>query len=434
MSSRRPTMAAILVLALASYGPAAPGQPAPAPVAAVPDGASAEWNAMLDHLRDLPSRVLAKLPEDERSDPLIQQEAAQLALGAMTSAGIAALGGDIEHPMFLPLSGPLFGIGQPNADTVYKTAHVDPAGTYRLRGTPGTLRMAIIAQHGAIPGDPVAGAPGQPGRSRGQLDLASLARDGEGRFDLLISPTRPAGHTGDWWKLEPGTAKLMVRQVSADWAGEIDPALSIERLDVPARRGRPSEGALRDKLRRYAAMADFIAPMLAGDPARVKGQGEVNRMVEHTVDRGMLAGQFYYTAYYDLADDEALILETQMPETCRYWSIILTNHLYVTTDWYNNQSSLNDAQARADADGMLRVVISRHDPGVANWIDTAGYPRGLIQGRWTECSGRPLPALRKVPVAQVGAALPAATPAVTPQQREQIIRERRAALSQRRLW
>jgi hypothetical protein len=83
---------------------------------------------------------------------------------------------------------------------------------------------------------------------------------------------------------------------------------------------------------------------------------------------------------------------------------------------------------------MLRVVISPRDPGVANWIDTAGYPQGLIQAPWTGCSTRSLPSLRKVATVGLRAALPAATRMVSPQQREATIRERRAALSQRRLW
>jgi len=30
--------------------------------------------------------------------------------------------------------------------------------------------------------------------------------------------------------------------------------------------------------------------------------------------------------------------------------------------------ALNDRQARLDADGMLRVVVSKQDPGVPNWF------------------------------------------------------------------
>ena len=34
-------------------------------------------------------------------------------------------------------------------------------------------------------------------------------------------------------------------------------------------------------------------------------------------------------------------------------------------------------------------------------MDTAGHPRGIIQGRWTGCDSQPIPEVRKVKVADV---------------------------------
>src|SRR3546814_18709948 len=87
---------------------------------------------------------------------------------------------------------------------------------------------------------------------------------------------------------------------------------------------------------------------------------------------------------YQLAPDEALLVEAKVPETCGYWSLILTDDVYETTDWVNNHSSLNDAQARVDKDGLFRAVISAQDPGVPNWLDTAGNASGAVQGRWLD--------------------------------------------------
>ena len=65
-------------------------------------------------------------------------------------------------------------------------------------------------------------------------------------------------------------------------------------------------------------------------------------------------------------------------------------------------------QARADSDGKLRIVVSARDPGIANWMDTAGHPSGIIQGRWTGCDSQPIPEVRKVKVADVARLLPQA--------------------------
>lgn len=387
----------------------------------------AGWDDLIDTLRDLPARMLAKLPEERRNDPQIRAEIGRLALEAVASTAIDAVGGDRDFPAFLPTINQLLNVGQPNADTLYRSAKLDPAGTYRLRGKRGSLNQLVIGQ--VVP----RGA--ETGSGRAHLDVNALAVDADGRFDVLISAERPAGHTGDWWELRPAANSLALRMVSYDWGHEEAPTFAIERLDRPMGRPRPPVEALTA---RFAAMAQgigFLGPMFIDHVEQLRQEGYVHRFKEFDVSQiGGLAGQFYYECVYELADDEALIVETPIPGLCPYRSIILTNEIYETTDWYNNHSSLNGAQAQPDGDGLWRVVVSRRDPGAINWLDTAGYPTGVVQGRWTNCDSHPLPAARKVPVAEVLKHLPADTVTVTPDERDRIIRERRAALQQRPHW
>jgi hypothetical protein len=147
-----------------------------------------------------------------------------------------------------------------------------------------------------------------------------------------------------------------------------------------------------------------------------------------------LSRQSYYEGAYDLADDEALLVEVKIPEEVGYWSLILTNEIYETTDWYNNQSSLNDTQAVLDEDGIFRAVISARDPGVPNWLDTSGYPRGAVQGRWFDTDERPTPAMRKLKLSGIRAALPAGTLTVSPAERDASIRARRINAQMRTIW
>jgi hypothetical protein len=400
--------------------------------ASAADPTIAGWDELIERLRTLPGRMLAKLPQDLQRDDQVQQEVGRLALEAFASSALDALGGDPDRPAFITQIGQLLNVGQPNADTVYRTARVAPGGTYRLRGRRGSLRMFNISQSPPSPFEPgfrpVGGA-------RTAHDLNALAVDDQGRFDVILSPERPAGHAGDWWKLEPTTNKLLLRMVSADWAGEENPTLAIERLDAPAPRPRPSAADLEARLRRLPAAVDFIALLFVDHVEALRRDGYVNKLKVFDVSQmGGLAGQFYYEGAYDLAEDEALIVETTVPKQCLYRSLILTNWIYETSDWTNNHSSLNDAQAEPDADGVLRIVVCAKDPGAPNWLDTAGYAQGLIQGRWFGCDTNPVPSMRKVALADVRKALPPETPAVSPEERERIIRERRAAYQQRPLW
>jgi hypothetical protein len=371
--------------------------------------------------------MLAKLPEGRRADPQVQQEIGRLALEAVASCAIDAIGGDRDFPALLPTLNQLLNVGQPNADTLYRSAKISPEGTYRLRGRRGSLNQLNIGQ--------VVPRTAETGGGRAYLDLNTLGADGDGRFDVLISAVRPEGYTGDWWELRPAANSLALRMVSYDWAGEEAPTFSIERLDRPMGRQRPTAADLQQRLAGLTQATGFLGPMFVDHVEQLRQEGYVHKCKEFDVSKiGGLVGQFYYESVFELRQDEALILETPIPEICPYRSLILTNEIYETIDWYNNHSSLNGAQSAPDSDGIWRVVVSLQDPGVANWLDPAGYPTGIIQGRWTGCDSHPLPSIRKVPLAEVLQHLPADTRRVSGDERDRIIRERRAALQQRPHW
>ena len=417
-------IAALVAGAATLASTAARAEPAPPPTtqSAVPG-----WSALIAKLADLPDRMLAKLPPAMQADPQVRQEVARLALEALTSQGIDAIGGDADAPEFLPAIGFLLNVGQPNADTIYRTTRIDGAGSYRLRGKAGTLNQAMISQ--TVP------RTAETGAGRTHIDLSKLKLDKQGRYDVLLSAVRPKGYKGEWWELRPAANRLMIRMVSADWGKEQAPTVAIERLDKPAGRPRRSAADLEKRLRALPQMVDTMALLFVDHVAKLRAEGYVNKVkVLDMASGGGLVGQFYYEGAYDLAADEALIVESEVPRGCRYRSLILTNDLYETTDWYNNHSSLNNAQAAPDKDGRLRIVIAGKDPGVPNWIDTAGHAQGLLQGRWMECESQPIPTLTKVKLAELRAALPTDTGTVTPAQRQTIIRERRAAQLQRPFW
>lgn len=406
-------LAALPLAARAQEAAAAAGKK-PSPVAG--------WDDFVESLRTLPERMLARLPEAMRQDPQIRAEVGRVALEAVASSAIETLGADPQAPVFLPTIGQVLNVGQPNADTVYKVAVVDPTQTYRISGHQGTITLAVIAQ--VLRGS----------NARPHLDLATLKADEAGNFSVLLGAERPQDYEGDFWKLEPESRRLLLRLVSSDWSKEAEPRLTIERLSGPMGRRRPSADELTARLKALPQAIDFIAPMFVDRVQKLADEGYVNKFKTMVPPMGALDSQFYYDGVFDLKDDEALIVESPVPTTCKYRSLILTNALYETIDWTNNHSSLNAAQAQPDADGKLRIVISAKDPGVKNWLDTAGYPRGIIQGRWTGCDSQPIPSLTKVKVKDVLKALPKDVAMVTPDERDAIIRERNRAYQMRKLW
>ena len=71
----------------------------------------------------------------------------------------------------------------------------------------------------------------------------------------------------------------------------------------------------------------------------------------------------------------------------------LGNHWWETIDYANHQSSLNGFQAVIDDDGFFRAVVAGRDPGVTNWLDTAGHRQGPMIFRWLR--RRPMPPCRR---------------------------------------
>ena len=80
---------------------------------------------------------------------------------------------------------------------------------------------------------------------------------------------------------------------------------------------------------------------------------------------------------------------------------------------------------------MLRTVIAHEDPGVANWLDTAGHGAGPIILRCVRTETAPVPTMRVVKLSDIGAAVPAGTRRVTPEERSTTMAARRLAVSKR---
>jgi hypothetical protein len=388
------------------------------------------WEEFVDQLKPLGARLMQRLPERLRQDPQVVQESYRLLLAGLARGLSDAVVGDRRHPMFVPEISLAQNIFQPNSDTIYKSVMIDGAGVYRLKGERGGTRLLILAQLG-----PDTLRTGQLGAALKQCDFDTLTLDDQGRFDVIISRTRPDGYSGDWWELDPRAEKFMVRTVGCRWGDERDPRYGIDRLDVPPSKGRHSAAELSFRLSEIPTIAAHCACTFPDHVEKLRQEGYINRLKVFDVSQMVgLNRQHYYEGAYQLEDDEALIVKAKVPDQVKYWSLILTNDIYETTDWCNNQASLNDAQAHIDRDGWFRAVVSARDPGVPNWLDTSGYPSGAIQGRWFDASSAPTPEVKKLKLADVRSALPEDTPRVAPAERAAAISERRIKAQMRVVW
>ena len=337
-----------------------------------------------------------------------------------------------EHPDFSPFENSVFML-QPNPDAVYYYAPVSGAGVYRVSGERGNSPVVGFAT-----GKVMIGMGMPPGPGYNNYDVDNLKLEADGTFEVIFSEERPAGYSGNWLYLNPESRFLLLRQFSYNWGRERDVRLAIERLDAPPLKPMLTPEDIDKQLRQlFGTYTGCLTQTALGAVDRVKGGGYVNKMHLHNFqDLGNSKDwpQAYFECVFDIAADEALILESELPEKRHYWNVQVIDGLWNQVELVHRQSSLNGHQAAVDADGKFRAVLSVGDPGIQNWLDTGGYTYGMLIGRWYRCSSHPVPDIKKVKLKDVRQHLPASTPAFSAEQRAEQMRVRRIGAQLRRRW
>jgi hypothetical protein len=297
-------------------------------------------------------------------------------------------------------------------DCLYLRATLRGGETYRLFGNRGTARyVGLQTMNGIV--------------STTNCLVDDLERDADGNFEVVLSADE---HQGNWMRVDGDHPTLVVRHFFYDWDSERASSLQIERIGAEV---EPHDRAVAADVavsRGIHALGEFVHDNLkffldfnAGPPANAF-MPPIDRS-----DIGAAAENRPVIGRYELEPDEALILEVEPPQGV-YWSYSLGNQWWETIHYGRHQSSLNAHQAAIDSDGILRVVISSHDPGVANWLDTAGHSNGAMILRCVRTETAPTPSARVVKFADVSSELPSGSATVSPEERADIIAARRRAV------
>ncbi len=295
----------------------------------------------------------------------------------------------VEHndpaaPTFYRLSHETGKIGSDNPDSFYQNAAISGEYEYRLSGTRGTVPyLGFGTYYGQY------GSKARSGCS-GYLESGDLKIDDDGRFEITLSCKK---QPGNWLPMEPDTSMLIARQNFLDRKTEKLAELRIERIGAA---GPPAplspvkfEQGLIDAARFVVGTATLFANWAEGfatnelrpmDPAITGGaHGDPNI--------------FYYMGYWQLAPDEALVIEAQPPD-CEYWNFQLNNHWMESLDYRYHPIHFNKHTTTYRPDGSFRLVVAHADPGVPNWVDTAGHCRGTMALRWIKAASHPQPQTR----------------------------------------
>jgi hypothetical protein len=307
-------------------------------------------------------------------------------------------------------------------DCIYTGAPLRGGETYRLWGNRGTARYVGLQSMA-----------GMASSANVLLDELDLGPGGE--VELTLSA---ASHDGNWLPIAENATVLVVRHFFYDWDTEVASSLSIERVDDGgagggggSRAGRPPADPRELTARQLIALGDFVVGNLEFflQFSRPETPNTFLPPLDGTA-MGAAAENRPVIGSFQLEPDEALVVEVTPPSGL-YWSYSLGNPWWETVDYAGHQSSLNGYQAVVDDDGIVRVVIAHEDPGVANWLDTAGHSAGPVILRCVGTESAPVPTTRVVAFSDLAGVLPPATRRVTPQERRAVIAARRLAVSKR---
>jgi len=286
-------------------------------------------------------------------------------------------------------------MGNDNPDNFYQNAPISGRHEYRIRGTRGTVHYLGFGTQ--------AGNYGATGTldTTGYLDDKELELGPDGSFEIAVSCER---RPGNWLRMTPESRTLVVRQTRLDPEKEELAKISIERVDGP-HQPRPLSAERLDRGLKGSALfvlgcAKLFQRWADGFQAHVNDLPPFDAAVA-----GAAGGDpniFYYHSYWRLAPDEALVVEAT-PPACDYWNFQLSNHWLESLDYRYWRIHVNKATAAYEPDGSVRIVVAHEDPGVPNWLQTAGHDRGSMCWRWVRAKAHPQPRTRVVKTADLRA-------------------------------
>ncbi len=306
-------------------------------------------------------------------------------LTRMLRAGLESF---LEHgdPAFPQLRCPChttIKMGADNPDNYYQSSSVKPEYDYRISGTRGTVDYlgfgTVINKYST----------GGGMKTTGYLEARDMEIGADGRIEIIVSQKE---QPGNWLPMGPETNSINVRQTFQDREREQPAEIIIERIGAAAERPEPFS-------------AEKLARGLAGAALFVRGTTQLfeNWAESFVPDTNTLppADQaycqsiggdpniYYFHSAWALAPDEVLVLEAMDVPECQTWNFQLDNWWMESLDYRYHQIHVNKHTAHYEPGGGVRVIVSHTDPGLPNWIETAGHDRGTMCWRWIGADRHP---------------------------------------------
>ena len=308
-------------------------------------------------------------------DPFNQAEGYRY-LTRLTRAGLMAF---LEHadsraPVLHRVVHETVKMGADNPDNFYQTACISGEYDYVIRGQRNSVKylgfgtqIGHYGQGGGLP-------------PSGYLESSAIELEADGSFLVHVS-CKP--HAKNWLPMQPQTGCLIVRQTFLDRSREIPADLVIERVDGDTIPTPLTPKQVDDGLKSASTLvagAALLFAKWARDFQRHSNQLPLFDPAVSTAAGGD-PNILYYHSHWALAPDEALLIEVT-PPVCEHWNFQLNNYWMESLDYAHFRIHTNKHLAQYEKNGAVKIIVAHRDPGLPNWISTAGHESGTMCFRW----------------------------------------------------
>jgi hypothetical protein len=350
----------------------------------IPAADGQAWDEFCERLKAVGHQALGAAPENafDRAEGL--RYVSRLARAFLRSTL------EDSDPALARLNAEAPKIGLDNPDYVYGSARLSSRFEYRLRGQMGDAQWLGAGTYS-----------GGLGTAKGLINDGYLSSsefecDASGRFEISISKEERAGN---WLPMTEKTNQLTIRQTLLRRRTEEPASLELDRIDAGGAPAPLDSERFLGGLGRAGLMLQGVVTQFLGWTQSFQEHPHEIRELDpalSSVAQGDPNTRYFYS-YWQLSEDEAFVIEFT-PPVCEYWNLQIGNHWLESLDYLHYDTHVNHATAQMNPDGSVCVVVARRDPGVANWLDTAGHAQGGLALRWVGAEEVPPLRTRVVPI------------------------------------
>ncbi|NNL67379.1 MAG: DUF1214 domain-containing protein [Myxococcales bacterium] len=377
------------------------------------------WKRFCQRVEAMGERILA--PDFPNAPEDTAEGIAHLADQVSCWLGWALAHADTSAPFFHRSNDLFTQWGGPNQDNAYHHARIDAKRRYRIRGKMHSCEHFVLTLRVGFMHMKEWGTK----KAISSVDLGVGPGDD---FEILLGGD---GSEPDWNEIPEEVTTVSLREYYVAWGAAEPATFTIECVDAAEAPARLRAATVAQQLDH--ALDQVESSMLGWNDylAGHRAAGTDNEFtLQGAVAKGLSDARYAFL-FWDLAPGQLLLVESDVPQA-RYWGLQLaTLGWFEPVDAVHRVTSINQEQAVRSSDGNVRFVVAHEDPGVPNWLDTAGHRNGLLTYRWFWPESDPSPSARVLDASALRDALPSDTPRVDAAARQADIQRRKEHLAWR---